>query len=160
MFENSDAPLMLHPRFENDQRRRIAKSCRPFADDTARVEPVWRQLTKRASKLGFGVPPPPAITGDPDLHLLVAGNRVKPAVTTANRYTFALPVTGGQIRLVSRATRPCELRPWVEDRRLLGVMVSMLTLRHGNTITPIPLDHPSLTDGWWSIERDKSSVWR
>ena len=57
VFENADAPLVLHPDLSdgNDQRRRELFSCAPFAADAERVEPVWRRLAVRASRLGFRV---------------------------------------------------------------------------------------------------------
>jgi len=33
-------------------------------------------------------------------------------------------------------------------------MVRRLTVRHGDTVEGIPLDHPRLCDGWWALERD------
>ena len=52
------------------------------------------------------------------------------------------------------------MRPWVEDRRRLGVMVSRLTLRRGAEVATISLDHPRLSHGWWDAERDCGTWWR
>jgi hypothetical protein len=47
------------------------------------------------------------------------------------------------------------MRPWVEDRRSLGIMVvQRLTLCRGDDVTPIALDDPSLDHGWWAFEQD------
>ena len=71
-----------------------------------------------------------------------------------------LPPRAGDLWLVSRAATPCETRPWVEDRRRLGVPVRRLTLRRSNDKTEVPLDHPTLTNGWWDVERDGDAPWR
>jgi hypothetical protein len=168
LFENADAPLILHPDFAAGQSRRIAGSCRPLVDDAARVEPIWRRLAARATLLGRGPPTEVATTNDPGLHIVVseavggimAGRAIQPASADAGRYTFVLPALVARVRLVSRAARPCEKRPWVEDRRRLGVMVSRLTLRRGAELEPIPLDHPRLSHGWWDVERDRAGLWR
>ena len=96
-------------------------------------------------------PPPNDVRG---------GRAIKPASVEAGRYIFVLPTIDGTVRLVSRAGRPCDLRPWVEDRRRLGVMVSRLTLRRGTEVHPIPLDHPDLSCGWWDIEGDPATARR
>ncbi len=167
MFENADAPWILHPDFAAGQPERIVGSCRPFVDDAARVEPIWRGLAARAERLGYRFPPAAATTDDPGLHVVlgtsaggsVTGRAIRPVRAAAGRYTFVLPRPDAPARLASRAVRPCERQPWLEDRRRLGVMVSRLTLWRGAEPAPIPLDHPSLSDGWWSVERDRAALW-
>jgi hypothetical protein len=153
-FENADAPLILHPDFDDGQARRVAASCLPFVDDAAGVEPVWRRLAARVTTLGLRLPAAIATTEDPELHVVIGGRAIHPVSADAGRYTFVLSTVDGPVRLVSRAAKPCELRPWVVDRRPLGVMVSRLTLRRGAELEAIPLDHPQLSDGWWGVERD------
>ena len=155
MFENAGLPLTLHPDFaaHNDQARREAESCAPFIADPGRVEPVWQALAGRAGALGH-VLPVAATTNDPALRVERDCRRLKPVVVSDGRHVFVLPRGAGPIRLVSRATPPNVLRPWLDDRRLLGVMVRRLTLRHGNDADAIPLDHPDLRDGWWGLEHD------
>jgi hypothetical protein len=165
MFENADEPLILHPVFphpdeDDGQRQRIARSCRPIVDDAAGVETIWRRLANRAMALGYRLPAKIETTGDPGLHVVMGGRAIRPVSAVAGRYTFVLPRIDGPARLASRAARPCEARPWVEDRRLLGVRVSRLTLRHGTDIEPIALDHPNLSHGWWDLERDRAMLWR
>lgn len=168
MFENADTPLMLHPDFAAGQPERIAGSCRPFVDDAVRVEPIWRGLAARAERLGYRLPPAAATTDDPGLHVVLGttvggsttGRAIRPVRAAAGRYTFVLPRLDAPARLASRAVRPCERQPWMEDRRRLGVMVSRLTLWRGAEPEPIPLDHPSLSGGWWDVERDRAALWR
>jgi hypothetical protein len=58
------------------------------------------------------------------------------------------------VRLVSRANSPTDTRPWLDDRRRLGVHVERIVLRSQSEVQDIPIDHPSLSRGWWAVERD------
>jgi hypothetical protein len=49
---------------------------------------------------------------------------------------------------------PTEARPWLEDRRRLGVRVKRIVLRGADDLREIPVDHPDLTRGWWGVERN------
>jgi collagen type I/II/III/V/XI/XXIV/XXVII alpha len=160
MFENAGAPLILHPDFDDGHQQRVALSCRPFADAAATVEPYWRRLAVRAILLGLCLPEEPETTSDPALHIVVDGRVIEPILVNARCHTFVLPRADGPVRLVSRAVRPSDARPWVEDRRRLGVAVSQLTLKRGTNVEPIPLDHPSMSAGWWDVERDHDTHWR
>ena len=62
---------------------------------------------------------------------------------------FALPKNTAAVRLTSRAGSPTDARPWLEDRRRLGVYVERIVLRTANEVTDVSLDHPGLTQGWW-----------
>jgi autotransporter passenger strand-loop-strand repeat protein len=159
-FENADAPLILHPAFDDGQARRVASSCRPFVDDAASVKPFWNRLAARAVVLGLNLPMPIETTRDAGLHIVTSGRTIQPIGVIRGRYTFVLPETGDPIRLISRAARPCDARPWVEDRRHLGVMISRLTLRRDAAVETIPLDDPLLTSGWWDVESDRTTSWR
>jgi autotransporter passenger strand-loop-strand repeat protein len=160
MFENGGAAMILHPDLTNDQSRRVGRSCRPFADEPAVVEPIWHRLAQRS--VGLGLPPRAAIrrTDDPGLRVVIDSRTIRPLSRQGGRYVFMLPATDAPIQLLSHAARPCSLRPWVEDRRRLGVMVSGLTLKQGADVNVIPLDHPSLSRGWWDAESDQSTQWR
>ncbi len=160
LFENAEAPLILHPDGREGQEQRIATSCRPFVDQPAEVEPVWRSLAMRAVLLGLRLPMEPETTVNPGLHVIVDGRTIAPIRVEAMRYTFVLPPTNGPVRLVSRSVNPSAVRPWVEDRRRLGVMVSHMTLWTGGPALAVPLDDPRLSDGWWDIERDNATMWR
>jgi hypothetical protein len=70
------------------------------------------------------------------------------------RYAFVLPAGARNVRLISHAAVPGTERPWLDDRRLLGVRISRLTLRAGGSAEQIPLDQPMLREGWWHVERD------
>ncbi len=97
---------------------------------------------------------------DPELCVLVGGHLVHPASIDRLLARFILPADCGDVVLRSRAARPTELRPWLTDRRRLGVSVARIRL-HGNSGThEIPVDHPTLKTGWWDVERSDGAMWR
>jgi Hint domain len=156
-FANCDAALGLHPDLydELDYASREQASCEPFVWDEDSVGPIWQRLADRAIVLGE-VPPMLDTTTDPGLHLVVHGRKVKPLCAEAGRHLFLLPKEASEVRVVSLAAAPTVGRPWVEDRRRLGVCVERIILRSADDTEqiPIPLDHPDLSQGWWAAERE------
>jgi hypothetical protein len=88
------------------------------------------------------------------LRLLADGRPVKPIVSDSDHAIFVLPGAVSELRLLSRAQSPTEARPWLEDRRRLGVRVKRIVLCSGDEVCEVPVDHPALTQGWWAVERD------
>ena len=154
-FANSDAPLVLRPDLTDESAypTREAGSCAPFVWDEANVQPVWQHLADRAAALGRPVPARET-TVDSGLRLAAKGRSIKPIYGTADLAIFALPRGASEVRLVSRAASPTDTRPWMEDRRRLGVRVARLLLRSADEVREIPVDHPELAKGWWAVERD------
>ena len=147
-FANSDEPLVLHPDLtdETDYPTREAGSCAPFVWDEASVRPVWQRLAERAAALGQPVPQPETTT-DPGLRLVAKGRTVQPLYGENGLYIFALPKGATEVRLVSRAGAPTDTRPWLEDRRRLGVYVERIVLRGASEMREVPLDHPEPVAG-------------
>ena len=154
-FANSDAPLVLRPDLTDESAypTREAGSCAPFVWDEANVQPIWQHLADRAAALGRPVPARET-TVDSGLRLAAKGRSIKPIYGTADLVIFALPRGASEVRLVSRAASPTDTRPWMEDRRRLGVRVARLLLRSADEVREIPVDHPELAKGWWAVERD------
>jgi hypothetical protein len=157
-FANADEPIVLHPDLTNetDYPTREAGSCVPFVWDEASVLPVWRRLADRAAAIGPSVLQR-ATTTDPHLYLQSTESKRpngRPVFQDGNLVIFILPRGAREIRLISRAQSPTEARPWLADRRKLGVRVQRIVLRGTNELREIPMDHPQLTEGWWDIERD------
>jgi hypothetical protein len=152
-FANSGAPLVLHPDLtdETGYPTREAGSCAPFVWDEASVRPVWQRLADRAAATGL---PVRVTTTDADLRLFAKYRTVKPIYGDSNLVIFNLPRGADEIRLRSRAQSPSEARPWLDDRRRLGVRVKRIVLRGIGELREIPMDHPGFTKGWWDIERD------
>ena len=154
-FANSDAPLVLHPDLtdEADYPTREAGSCAPFVWDEASVQPVWQRLADRAAVIGRPVPQR-VTTTDAALRLLSNRRTIKPVFSDSDRAIFVLPRGASEVQLLSRAQSPTEARPWLEDRRRLGVRVKRVVLRGVDDLREVPVDHPDLTRGWWGVERD------
>jgi hypothetical protein len=181
MFTNAEAPLVLHPRPQDPdgQQRREAMSCLTLRGGAANLEPVWQALAARAERLGFAVPVV-ATTHDPALCILAGAQAFAPILHTPilhtpilhtpdphtpglhnyGRYVFALPALPSGARLRSRCAAPSAVRPWLEDRRRLGVMVRRLAVHYGPDVVDVAPDDPRLADGWWAAERDETAPWR
>jgi hypothetical protein len=99
-------------------------------------------------------------TDDPDLRVLVDGRVLRPVSVHAGVHIFAIPARSGAVRLLSRAGAPHAVQPWNSDRRALGVAVRGITVRQCGAVMVLPPDHPGLSDGWWTAERDAATLWR
>ncbi|MGC8476717.1 MAG: Hint domain-containing protein [Acetobacteraceae bacterium] len=149
-FEAAAAPRLASPQPDGAAANRLRQrlSCAPLVWEEAEVRPVWERLAARAGAFA-----PAAGTSDPDLRLVWGQRRLRPLPgQERGRYRFALPAGGLTPRLVSRAARPTALRPWLEDRRRLGVRVSRIRLTQRGYCREIPLDDPRLRQGWWAVE--------
>ena len=85
---------------------------------------------------------------------------MKPLHSENGLYIFALPSRAARVAIVSRASTPTDVRPWLEDRRPLGVYVEAITLRGADDVRAIALDDPALLHGWWAVERDGQTMRR
>jgi hypothetical protein len=154
-FANSGEPLVLHPDLTDETHypARAAGSCAPFVSDEASVLPVWQRLAERAAALGQ---PAPRLdtTGDPELQIIAKGRTLRPLYGENGLYVFVLPKGATEVRLISRAGAPTDARPWLDDRRCLGVNVERIVVRSANELREVPVDHPDLSRGWHVVERD------
>jgi hypothetical protein len=64
------------------------------------------------------------------------------------------------VRLVSRAGAPTDTRPWLDDRRRLGIYAERIVLRGASEMREVPLDHPDVSQGWWAVERAGTALCR
>jgi hypothetical protein len=115
------------------------------------VKPVWQRLAERAAGLGAPVVAV-TFTDDPALHIRVDGRSIQPVMVEHRRCLFVLPRRAGPVRLVSRTGYPTETRPWADDWRRLSVYVSRILWHGQDRPSDMPVDHPSLGDGWWAVE--------
>ncbi len=110
---------------------------------------------------GLGQPAlTPDTTSDPELRIVAKGRTVRPLYGENGLYIFALPKGATEVRLVSRAGAPADARPWLDDRRCLGVNVERIVLRGSSELREIPVDHPDLSQGWQAVERDGTALRR
>jgi hypothetical protein len=109
--------------------------------------------------LGFAIPESAATT-DPAPKVAVNGRAIAPISVNGDTYAFTLPPGPREVRVLSRAARPCAARPWVSDERVLGLSVSRIRVRDGLDVVDLALDGPALAEGWWAVERDGSGMTR
>ncbi len=161
MFANAGTALILHPEFavHAGLRSWAEHACAALTVAPASVEPFWQRLADRARALGFAVEAP-EITREPELRLVAGGRTLAPAAVRDDCFTFLLPPGVDMVRLGSRAERPADLRPWVDDTRRLGVMIGRVRFRAAAGALDLPLDHPALAEGWWAVERGRDRLWR
>ncbi|MGH7213004.1 MAG: Hint domain-containing protein, partial [Acetobacteraceae bacterium] len=132
---------------------REARCCAPFATDATRLEPIWRRIAQAAGESARAT----STTSDPDLRLFHRGRTLRPVIVAGARHVFVVS-GGGTARLISRASRPSDMRPWLDDRRRLGVCVSRI-VRDGAEPVPLALDHPGLRAGWWERGTTEFGRW-
>jgi hypothetical protein len=120
---------------------------------------VWEGLADRAASIGLPVPRRETTT-QAELRLRAKGRLVRPIYADGDLVIFTLPRGARDARLVSRAQPANKARPWLEDRRRLGVRVTRLVLRGAEEVREVPMDHPDLTEGWWAVERDGRAISR
>ena len=128
--------------------------CAPLLTGGPLVDEVWRWLLDRA-----GPRPGTPTTDEPDLHLLVDGQRVDPVQRSDNKHVFRLAVRPNSVRIVSRAGAPQELG-LARDPRPLGAAIQRVVLRkHGRPPQMLKADDARLTDGFHEFEPDKGFRW-
>lgn len=160
-FSNASDPSILRPDLssEADLPARAAASCAPFAFDEHSVQPIWDRLAARAALLGQSAPSSKT-TSDPDLRIVAKGRTLRPIYTAGGLHIFVLPRATAEVRIVSRASSPAEIHPWLDDRRRLGVSVQRIVLRSADEYEEISVDSPHLSGGWWGAESEGRALWR
>lgn len=161
MFENGSPLMVLHPDFSigGPLPQREEASCAPFVVAPEMVRPIWHNLAQRSGRIGYPVLEPETIT-DPDLRLRTAAREVRPLAVADDSYLFVLPPGTEEVRLVSRAARPSQTRPWIDDVRCLGVRIGRITVKDGCDLTEVAIDSPALGSGWWAVETDGAAMSR
>ena len=160
-FDNAGLAYVAHPEFHVNAGLKTWEkdACAPLAIDAETVAPIWHSLAARAETLGYSRPAL-ATTADADIFLEANGRRLRPVASADGRYSFMLPAGTKALTLRSRATAPAALNPLSGDWRPLGVAVRGITLRAGDDHIVIPADHPGLTNGWHTVERNAEDLWR
>ncbi len=134
-----------------------ARGVAPLALAADLVEPVWRRLAARA---GVAAPAGGGVPGEGAVHLLAGGARLRPLCADRERLMFALPADAGEVVIASDTMRPSDRRPWLDDRRRLGVQVRRMRLHAAGEVAEIAVDSPRLSAGWHAVERDGGGLAR
>jgi hypothetical protein len=127
--------------------------CAPVLTGGPVVDALWRRLLDRA-----GPRPGMVITDEPDLHLLVDGQRIDGRPGPDGRHVFRLPRPTADARIVSRSGAPQELGI-ARDPRPLGIALRRIVLCQGRTLRPIEADDPALVEGFHGFEPAEGHRW-
>jgi hypothetical protein len=98
------------------------------------------------------------MTLDPDLHLMVDGQRVEATHSDGGIHVFSLRDRPDTVRIVSRSVVPQELG-LARDGRCLGVALRRIMLRQGARSRVLQADDARLADGFHSYETDNGFIW-
>ncbi len=142
LFRNANSGWHLPP----------LEPCAPLLTSGPVVDEIWRRLIDRA-----GPHPGVPLTDDPDLHLLVDGDRVE-AVSRLGVHIFRLPSRPSSVRIVSRAGIPAELG-LARDPRPLGIAVQRIALRQGTRFRVLEATDALLEEGFHVFEPDNGLRW-
>jgi hypothetical protein len=106
------------------------------------VGKVWAALFERAGGRGEQ-----GTTGDPDLHLVVDGERLDPASAAGGVYRFTLAAPpSAALRLCSRSFVPSLSGISRHDHRRLGVAIRQIIVERPGMMTAIDHDAPLLVE--------------
>ncbi|GEK94838.1 Hint domain-containing protein [Gluconobacter kanchanaburiensis] len=128
----------------------------PLLTDREHVEPLFAAIALRAETLGYARPqiaPSNGMANETRL-VLQDGTALYPIRTQGEQFVFMLPEGCQNVRIISSAGRPAdEIGPFVDDRRMLGVLVGEVRVWTGEQTHRVT-DHLAnpYADGWWSIE--------
>ncbi len=162
-FANSPVVSLLPDRGTSEAHDRWAfDAAAPLAVDRATVEPIWRRLAERAVLLGLPLPPAVALTEQPDFRLRTdSGVLIRPILSDGAVHAFVVPGGARSLRMLSRASSPCEtIGPFVDDRRPLGLSIGRIGVGIGRRRRPF-VEHlqASALGGWHAIEPGACSRW-
>jgi len=128
----------------------------PLTVSRETIEPLFRKIENRADKAGFAIHTEARpLTNESNLHLTTdTGAVIRPTRQNNGRVMFMIPSGVESVRIVSNASRPCDvIGPFIDDRRSLGVLVGTVTLFESNrTRTLTDHLHDAQLSGWNNVE--------
>jgi hypothetical protein len=128
--------------------------CMPLVTDPETVFPIWQRIAERAGLAVREVAE--AVADHGSIRLMVGTRALRPVVVEGDSLIFPLPRDTRAVRLVSASAQPSKSRPWLDDRRSLGLAVKAISADH----SAVALDGPALTTGWWDVEHAGTSFFR
>lgn len=142
LFQNANASWDQPP----------AAPCAPVVTGGPVVDAVWERLLGRAGRSA------PALTSDPDLHLIVDGQRLDPFEKTADGLAFYVPIFPQDVRIASRAAAP-DVLGIARDSRILGVGIRWIDVQRGYQFDRIHAEDERLTEGFHPHEPANGLRW-
>lgn len=128
----------------------------PLTVSRETIEPLFHKIKSRADKAGLAIQAEARpLTNDTNLHLTTdTGAVIRPARYNNGQVMFMIPTGVESVRIVSNASRPCDvIGPFIDDRRSLGVLVGKVTLFERNqTRTLTNHLHDAQLSGWNNLE--------
>jgi hypothetical protein len=148
LFQNANGGWDLPPR----------PPCAPVLTGGPIVDATWQKILERSGPRARQL-----LTEDPDLHLLVNGDRIDPVMRTDGVYVFSLPGASyvrrpPVVRIISRSAAPQELGI-ARDPRSLGIALRRIVIRQGTRFRVIKADDALLSDGLHAFEADRGFRW-
>lgn len=142
-----------HQSWEND-------AAAPLTVARDKVEPIWQRLNHRATQQGYAFVSKPEVTNDPALCLITQkGEKLQPVDIKGNTYSFYVPANVRIIAMHSRAALPSDVvGPFLDDRRMLGVLVAQISVFGERNVTILPADMTGLS-GWHPAELNRTDRW-
>lgn len=128
-------------------------SCAPVLTGGPIVDAIWRRLLDRS-----GPRPGLPLTEDPDLHLIVDGKRLEPALCSGTSRIFRLAEKPAEVRIASRAASPQELG-LTRDSRCLGVAVRQIMVAQAARLRATEAADDRLVDGFHEFEEVDGIRW-
>ncbi|MCX2564810.1 Hint domain-containing protein, partial [Acetobacter thailandicus] len=127
------------------------------------AENIFRHIEERADQMDLPHQNKTAeLTYDPDLHLLTqTGDVIRQIRRQNGRALFMIPAGTASVTLMSRTSRPYDVvGPFIDDRRVLGVLVGMVTLLEGaaSIVVDTHLTQEELA-GWHCTESSRTMRW-
>jgi len=151
-FANGAGMVALHSHLP--PKRMQTDACAALVEDGPVLAAVRRRLIERVAAQGY------VVSREPELHLVVNGQAVRPAAVHGMTYRFDLPNQVRELRIVSRGFVPSGVTPANPDMRRLGVCLGGIVLRAGGATRPVAIDDPALGRGFHPVEGDGAAEWR
>jgi antigen 43 len=143
LFQNANVDWQLPPQ----------EPCASVLTGGPVVDSVWRRLLHRAGPRHL-----PPMTDDPDLHLVVNGERVGVAEQRGSVRVFRLLCRPESVVIASRDAVPAELG-LARDPRSLGVALQHIAVRQGAKFEVLKANDPRLVDGFHDYEATDDLRW-
>ncbi|WP_305782257.1 Hint domain-containing protein [Acidisphaera sp. S103] len=143
LFQNANSGWNMPPKLP----------CAPVLTGGPVVDAVWRRLLDRAGPRP-GVP----LTEDPDLHLMIDGQRVDATARHGTAHIFAVPNERASVSIVSLGAAPAELGT-ARDPRVLGIAVRWIAVRDGTRFRVMEAGDALLADGFHAFEPSNGLRW-